>query len=112
MAAAQFLRDLIAAVPYRLYQVLTDNGIQFANRSCDTTALEHIFGRVCREHGIEHRPTKVRHPWSLEDQTTVQWTVVPTNGQIEWMNRTTKEGEADQKTIRWIVFLLNVKRFH
>ncbi|MFC3631636.1 IS481 family transposase [Paracoccus angustae] len=84
MAAAQFLRDLIAAVPYRLHKVLTDNGIQFANRSCDTTAFEHIFGRVCREHGIEHRLTKVRHPW--------------TNGQVERMNRTIKEA--------------TVKRFH
>ncbi|CAM3332418.1 Integrase core domain-containing protein [Paracoccus aminovorans] len=98
MAAAQFLRDLIAAVPYRLHKVLTDNGIQFANRSCDTTAFEHIFGRVCREHGIEHRLTKVKHPW--------------TNGQVERMSRTIKEGEADQKTIRGIVFPLNVKRFH
>ncbi len=98
MAAAQFLRDLIAAVPYRLHKVLTDNGIQFANRSCDTTAFEHIFGRVCREHGIEHRLTKVKHP--------------RTNGQVERMNRTIKEGEADQKTIRGIVFPLNVKRFH
>lgn len=89
MAAAQFLRDLIAAVPYRLHKVLTDNGIQFANRSCDTTAFEHILGRVCREHGIEHRLTKVKHPW--------------TNGQVERMNRTIKEGEAGQKTIRGIV---------
>lgn len=28
------------------------------------------------------------------------------------MNRTIKEDEADQKTIRGIVFPLNVKRFH
>ena len=28
------------------------------------------------------------------------------------MNRSIKEGEADQKTIRGIVFPLNVKRFH
>ena len=75
MAAAQFLRDL-SAVPYRLHKVLTDNGIQFANRSCDTTAFEHILGRVCREHGIEHRLTKVKHPW--------------TNAQVERMNRTIK----------------------
>lgn len=77
MAAAQFMRDLIAAVPYRLHKVLTDNGVQFANRSCDTTAFEHIFNRVCRENEIEHRLTKVKHPW--------------TNVQVERMNRTTKE---------------------
>lgn len=39
--------------------------------------MEHIFKRVCREHGIEHRLTKVRHPW--------------TNGQVQRMNRTIKD---------------------
>ena len=62
MAAAQFLRDLIAILPYRLHTVLTDNGIQFTNRACDVYAFEHIFGRVCLEHGIEHRLTKIKHP--------------------------------------------------
>jgi transposase-like protein len=38
MAAAQFLRDLIAAVPYRLHTVLTDNGVQFTNRKTDAHA--------------------------------------------------------------------------
>lgn len=46
--------------------------------------MEHIFGRTCRENGIEHRATKVKHPW--------------TNGQVERMNRTIKES--------------TVKRFH
>ncbi|SNT73820.1 hypothetical protein SAMN05444959_105266, partial [Paracoccus seriniphilus] len=32
-------------------------GVQFANRSRDTNAFEHIFDRVCREHEIEHRLT-------------------------------------------------------
>ena len=31
MAAAQVLRKLIAAFPYRLHTVLTDNGVQFTN---------------------------------------------------------------------------------
>jgi transposase-like protein len=84
MAAAQFLRDLIASVPYKLHTVLTDNGVQFTNRSSDTSAFEHIFDRVCREHAIEHRLTKVKHPW--------------TNGQVERMNRTIKDA--------------TVKRFH
>ena len=77
MNAAQFLRDLIAAVPYRLHTILTDNGIQFTNRKKDTYAFEHIFDRVCRENDIEHRLTKIAHPW--------------TNGQVERMNRTIKD---------------------
>jgi transposase InsO family protein len=77
MVAAQFLRDLIGAAPYRIHTVLTDNGIQFINRKRDRCAFEHIFVRVCRENAIEHRLTKISHPW--------------TNGQVERMNRTIKD---------------------
>jgi transposase InsO family protein len=75
--AAQFLRNLIAIVPYKLHTVLTDNGIQFTNRKQDKYAFKHIFARVCDEHAITHRLTKTNHPW--------------TNGQVERMNRTLKE---------------------
>lgn len=75
--AAQFLRNLIPAVPYKIHTILTDNGIQFANRKTDRLAFDHIFDRVCTENEIEHRLTKVKHPW--------------TNGQVERMNRTIKE---------------------
>ena len=75
--AAQFLRDLIEAVPYRTHTVLTDNGIRFTPRKQDLCDGRHIFDRVCEEHGIEHRLTRVNHPW--------------TNGQVERMNRTLKD---------------------
>jgi transposase InsO family protein len=80
--AAAFLLALIAAVPYRIHTVLTDNGIQFAdlpkNRKGPTARFRgHPFDRVCRLHGIDHRLTQPRHPW--------------TNGQVERMNRTIKE---------------------
>jgi transposase InsO family protein len=77
MIAAAFLSDLIKAIPYAIHTILTDNGIQFANRKQDHIAGAHIFGRTCGENGIEHRTTKVKHPW--------------TNGQVERMNRTIKE---------------------
>ena len=77
MVAAQFLRNLIEAVPYNIHTILTDNGIQFTNRKQDTSAFEHVFDRVCREHEIDHRLTKLNHPW--------------TNGQVERMNWTIKE---------------------
>ena len=75
--AAEFLRNLIAAIPYKIHTILTDNGIQFTNRKQDKYAFDHIFDRVCNEHNIEHRLTKINHPW--------------TNGQVERMNRTLKE---------------------
>jgi transposase InsO family protein len=81
-SASAFLEALIAAVPYKIHTVLTDNGIQFTfpPRYADgPTAryMTHMFDMRCEENGIEHRLTKVRHPW--------------TNGQVERMNRTIKE---------------------
>jgi transposase InsO family protein len=77
MAAAAFLRDLLKMVPYVIHIILTDNGIQFTNLAHHKHAGVHIFDRVCAEHGIDHRLTKIKHPW--------------TNGQVERMNRTIKE---------------------
>ena len=81
-SASAFLEALIEAVPYKIHTVLTDNGIQFTvpPRYADgPTAryMTHMFDMRCEENGIEHRLTKVRHPW--------------TNGQVERMNRTIKE---------------------
>lgn len=77
MLAANFLRRVLAAIPYKVHKVLTDNGTQFGNMPHQGYAWRHIFDRVCDEHGIEHRFTKPAHPW--------------TNGQVERFNRTLKE---------------------
>jgi transposase InsO family protein len=77
MEAARFLRELIEAVPDRIHTVLTDNGVQFTPRQQDIWDSEHIFDRVGRANGIEHRLTRVNRPWA--------------NGQVERMNRTIKE---------------------
>ena len=81
-SASAFLEALIAAVPYKIHTVLTDNGIQFTfpPRYADGPTARyatHMFDMRCRENGIEHRLTKIKHPW--------------TNGQVERMNRTIKE---------------------
>src|SRR5262249_26877702 len=81
-SAAAFLEALIAAVPYNIHTVLTDNGIQFTfpPRYADGPTARyatHMFDLCCQENGIEHRLTKIKHPW--------------TNGQVERMNRTIKE---------------------
>jgi len=74
---AEFLRHVIAAVPYKIHTILTDNGVQFTNQPHQKYAFRHLFDRLCSAHGIEHRLTKPNHPW--------------TNGQVERMNRTLKE---------------------
>ncbi|MEE7493347.1 hypothetical protein MOTC310_23970 [Methylobacterium oryzae] len=51
--------------------------IQLASRQQDICNNQHIFDRIFVEHCIDQRPTKMNHPW--------------TNGQVERMNRTTKD---------------------
>jgi transposase InsO family protein len=89
--AADFLRRLIAAVPYKVHTVLTDNGTHFTDPTGDgwapadikrmLSAQEpfrcHSFELACAQNDIDHRLTKPNHPW--------------TNGQVERMNRTLKE---------------------
>ncbi|WP_188914840.1 IS481 family transposase [Salinarimonas ramus] len=96
--AGDFLRHLVAAVPYTINIVLTDNGTHFTEPTGDGWTPEdikqmlarnelfrcHSFELACAQLDIEHRLTKPRHPW--------------TNGQVERMNRTIKDA--------------TVKRFH
>jgi transposase InsO family protein len=96
--AADFLRHLVEAVPYRINIVLTDNGTHFTTPGAGGSAAQlvaealaksepvwaHAFEYACATLGIEHRTTKPKHPW--------------TNGQVERMNRTIKDA--------------TVKRFH
>jgi transposase InsO family protein len=89
--AGDFLRHLIAAVPYRVHTVLTDNGTHFTTPGNTASAAPlikaaiargelfraHAFELACAQNDIDHRLTKPRHPW--------------TNGQVERMNRTIKD---------------------
>ena len=77
MLAKEFMEQLIKAVPYKIHTILTDNGIQFAKREGTEEYAIIPFDRVCIAEGIDHRLTKIKHPW--------------TNGQVERMNRTLKE---------------------
>jgi len=89
--AADFLRSLIAALPYKIHTVLTDNGTHFTTPGNESSAAgiikealgrgecfrAHAFEFACAKNDIDHRLTRPRHPW--------------TNGQVERMNRTIKE---------------------
>jgi Integrase core domain len=80
--AARFLRELVEAVPCRIHTVLTDDGVRFTPRKQDVRDGRHVFDRVRDEHGIEHRPTKVNHPW--------------TDGRVERMNRTLRDATVER----------------
>jgi len=85
------LRHLVAAVPYKVHTVLTDNGTHFTTPGNTSSAAPdiraaldagepvwaHAFEYACAQNHIDHRLTKPKHPWN--------------NGQVERMNRTIKE---------------------
>ena len=77
MVAAQFLGNLIAAIPEQIHTVLTENGLQFTKRKRASYALEPSFARVCHESGMAQRVTTTNQPG--------------TAGHVERMNRTLKE---------------------
>lgn len=78
--AADFLRNLIKAVPYKIHTVLTDNGIHFTDPSgeswnvaeikemiaCKQPFRAHAFEMACARNDIDHRLTKPKHPWTTD----------------------------------------------
>jgi transposase InsO family protein len=68
MEAAQFLRDLILAAPYRIHTILTDNGVQLSDLArTGEQVMVHPFTRLCWANGIEHRLTTPYHPWTTDE---------------------------------------------
>ncbi len=98
--AADFLRALVAAVPYTIHTVLTDNGTHFADTTPEPAWVDkqipsndkeneqpvlfrvHAFAWACEQNSIDHRRTLPKHPW--------------TNGQVERMNRTLKDATVNR----------------
>src|SRR5215216_8025412 len=78
--AGDFLRRLVAAVPYKGHTVLTDNGTHFttpgntssaapdikAAIDAGETVWAHAFEYACAQNDIEHRLTKPYHPWTTD----------------------------------------------
>ena len=61
--AADFLRNLIKAVPYKVHTVLTDNGTHFkAMIERKEPFWAHAFDVACARNDIDHRLTKPKHP--------------------------------------------------
>jgi transposase-like protein len=77
--ACQFLAHLVAACPFKIHTILTDNGCQFTYTRLNLlqkTRKKHRFTAACTQYGIRHRKTKPYRP--------------QTNGQVERFNQTIK----------------------
>ena len=75
-----FLRRLIAAVPYKVHTVLTDNGTHFTTPGNTSSAAPdikaapeagepvsaHAFEYACAQNDVDHRLTKPKHPWTTD----------------------------------------------
>jgi hypothetical protein len=76
--SGDFLRHLVAAVPYKIHTVLTDNGIHFTTPGSGGSAVPdiklaianaerfwaHSFELACAQNDIDHRLTKPKYPWT------------------------------------------------
>jgi len=79
--AGDFLMKCLQFFPFQIRFVLTDNGKEFVvqgkRNRFGKIEKKNLFEAICSIAGIEHRKTKVKHPW--------------TNGMAERMVRTAKE---------------------
>jgi transposase len=94
MTIAACLERLIAAFPFKIATILTDNGAEFTDRfgSARWRSAEHCkpsgrhaFDKICARHGIKHRLTKVFSP--------------QTNGLVERFNRRLGEAIASRAAV-------------
>ncbi|MCL0083675.1 integrase core domain-containing protein, partial [Thermodesulfovibrionales bacterium] len=77
---ANFLKKALAFYPYKINYILTDNGFEFTYKALPKhkrTNKIHPFDKICRQHKIQHRTIKFKHPW--------------TDGMVERINRTVRE---------------------
>jgi transposase InsO family protein len=74
-SSADFLSKVRKACPIKIVKLLTDNGSQFTDRFTSKNkepSGKHLFDRLCKQFGIEHRPIPSRHS--------------QTNGMVEHFN--------------------------
>lgn len=83
--AAAFLERVLAALPYPVESVLTDNAWVFTMQNAFYRTRETPFAALCREAGIRHRLVRPYHPQS--------------NGKVERFFRTVNDECFNRRTL-------------
>lgn len=76
--SVDFLAKVRQACPVKIVKLLTDNGSQFTDRFTAGGKKKefggtHVFDRLCKQFGIEHRLIPPRHPQTNGIGRAVQW---------------------------------------
>ena len=63
---SRFLHKVLKYYPYKINYILTDNGSEFTNKKYKGGKARqiHPFTKLCRSTSIQHRTTKIKHPWT------------------------------------------------
>lgn len=64
-SACSFLEEVLQAMPFKVWKILTDNGAEFTNKTFARwggAKREHSFQALCNRHGICHKTTKPYTP--------------------------------------------------
>jgi transposase-like protein len=87
-SALDFLKKCLAFFPFNIHTILTDNGREFTLKGLRNKygqrikpKKQHVFTALCQKNRINHKTTKIKHPW--------------TNGQVERVN-----GILEERTIK------------
>lgn len=116
METVDFLRSVLANVPFAIERLQTDNGIEFTNRFLTNpdAPREHGLDRICRENGIRHvlippgakeLQGLVERSHRLDDEELYHRLSVPTfqalNHELEKQNVWSNERRR-RKQLRWL----------
>lgn len=100
-SSEKFLKQVIDECSYTIEQIYSDNGLEYKG-----DPEHHAFMRICKEHNIEQRFTKVKHPYTNGKAERVIRTVSDM-----WHSKTEFKSHIHRKTelIRFINYYNTVK---
>ncbi|MCP3684933.1 MAG: IS481 family transposase [bacterium] len=92
-----------------IHSVLTDNGLEFTTHH---KSKNHSFERLLKELNIEHRLTKVRHPWTNGACERVQRTILEEFYQVAFRTKIYESFNQLNDDLQKYLYIYNYQRTH